>query len=166
MKECFKCHIVKPLSDFYPHKRMADGHLGKCKECAKRDSDDNFKRKMLDPHWQIKERERQRKKEEQRRQNGLVKNYPKKVKSASERKAIYGAYMSAIQGGKLTPMPCEVCGKEKTQGHHEDYSKPLDVVWLCTRHHADRHIHLRNAKTLGQQPMPINYFIKSLQVTL
>lgn len=166
MKKCFKCNEVKDLSGFYPHKQMADGYLNKCKECAKKDSDDNFKRKMLDPEWQIKERERQRKKEDQRRQNGLVKNYPRKVTSAAERKAIYGAYMNAIKNGKLTPEPCIVCGKEKVQGHHEDYSKPLDVVWLCTRHHADRHIHLRNAKTLGQEPMPINYFIKSLQVTI
>ena len=165
MKECFKCKEVKPLKDFYKHPQMADGHLNKCRECAKKDSDENFKRKMLDPHWQIKERERQRKKEANRRDLGMVKKYVKKQESVQARKEKYGEYMSAIKLGKLTPHPCAVCGKEKTQGHHEDYSKPLDVVWLCVRHHQDRHIHLRNAKTLEQEPMPINYFIKSLQVT-
>lgn len=165
MKKCFKCNQIKGLSDFYPHKRMADGHLNKCKECAKKDSDENFKRKMLDPNWQIKERERQRKKEANRRELGLAKPYKRSQISPQERKEKYGEYVSAMQRGKLIPQPCEVCGKEKSQGHHEDYSKPLDVVWLCVRHHQDRHIHLRNAKTLGQEPMLINYFIKSLQVT-
>ena len=166
MKKCFKCNVIKDLSGFYPHKKMADGHLNKCKECAKKDSDDNFKRKMLDPNWQIKERERQRNKEANRRDLGLARQYKKKTIPYKERKGKYGEYMNAIQNGWLTPQPCEVCGKEKSQGHHEDYSKPLDVVWLCIRHHQDRHIHLRNAKTLKQDPMPINYFMKSLQVTL
>lgn len=40
--------------------------------------------------------------------------------------------------GKMQRMPCEVCGKT-AQAHHEDYSKPLEVKWLCPKHHAELH---------------------------
>lgn len=41
----------------------------------------------------------------------------------------------AVRDGRLTRTACEVCGAEKVEGHHEDYSKPLDVRWLCVVHH-------------------------------
>ena len=37
MKKCFKCNQEKPLSYYYKHKKMADGFLGKCKDCTKKD---------------------------------------------------------------------------------------------------------------------------------
>lgn len=41
--------------------------------------------------------------------------------------------------GKLVPMPCEMCNEKKVEMHHPDYSRPLDIVWLCASCH--RHIH-------------------------
>lgn len=45
----------------------------------------------------------------------------------------------AIKRGDLVRQPCEVCGFPQAQAHHDDYSKPLDVRWLCPKHHNMHH---------------------------
>jgi hypothetical protein len=45
----------------------------------------------------------------------------------------------AVRKGVLMAKPCTVCGSEKTEAHHEDYSKTLDVIWLCALHHQRIH---------------------------
>jgi hypothetical protein len=50
-----------------------------------------------------------------------------------------GTFCSA-KAQKLELQPCEICGKtEDIERHHEDYSKPLEVRWLCKSHHLDIH---------------------------
>lgn len=53
----------------------------------------------------------------------------------------------AVKLGELTRLPCEVCGGLPAQAHHDDYSKPLDVRWLCKKHHDEHHV--RRRKELG-----------------
>jgi hypothetical protein len=45
----------------------------------------------------------------------------------------------AIKTGRISPLPCFVCGK-KAEAHHPDYTSPLDVVWLCAAHHKAAHL--------------------------
>ena len=45
----------------------------------------------------------------------------------------------AVRVGNITPQPCEVCGSDKVQAHHDDYDKPLEVRWLCRKHHRALH---------------------------
>ena len=62
----------------------------------------------------------------------------RKVKSPEEYCARY-ILGNAVKQGKIIRLPCIVCGDEKSQGHHEDYTKPLDVIWLCDKHHKEKH---------------------------
>lgn len=49
----------------------------------------------------------------------------------------------AVVKGSLRRLPCEVCGEANAEGHHPDYTKPLDVTWLCLAHHVAEHKRLR-----------------------
>lgn len=46
---------------------------------------------------------------------------------------------NAIRRGDIKRLPCEICGEIKSQAHHHDYSKPLDVKFLCSLHHKEEH---------------------------
>jgi transposase-like protein len=53
---------------------------------------------------------------------------------------------NAIRYGKLVRQPCEECGNKKSHAHHNDYSKPLEIQWLCHRCHWNKHGWIRNPK--------------------
>lgn len=48
---------------------------------------------------------------------------------------------AAVRSGKIKRQPCEICQKPNAEGHHFDYSKPLEVKWLCRTHHAQTHLY-------------------------
>jgi len=51
---------------------------------------------------------------------------------------------NALKRGRLVKAPCERCGTtDQVQAHHEDYGKPLEVMWLCPKHHKERHREIR-----------------------
>lgn len=58
--------------------------------------------------------------------------HAKKVKA-------HGVLNYAIKMGRVSRTPCHCCGDERTQAHHPDYDRPLDVVWLCDEHHKQAH---------------------------
>lgn len=46
---------------------------------------------------------------------------------------------AALKAGRIHRLPCWTCGKEKTDAHHYDYDSPMDVTWLCRKHHRQTH---------------------------
>ena len=135
MKECFKCGAEKPLTDFYKHSRMKDGHLNKCKECTKRDvRDRRFDPKTREAVLAYDRARGNRQPPEQWRE--YRERWPEKYKA-------HNAVSNAVRDGRLhKPDHCESCGTSdfrRLEGHHDDYSKPLDVRWLCSACHSQWH---------------------------
>jgi hypothetical protein len=59
------------------------------------------------------------------------------------RHAARAAVQLALKDGSLSRQPCALCGRLRTEAHHADYSKPLDIVWLCKKHHDIEHVNNR-----------------------
>ena len=134
IKQCFACGQLKRLSAFYTHPGMRDGHLNKCKECCKRYVKDarrdpivgarvrqyDTTDRKLRPEYR-QQRAQQRKRYQQR--------YPERYQART-------AVRNALRSGRLTKQPCVICGSSTNlEAHHEDYAKPLEVIWLCRQHH-------------------------------
>ena len=154
MKACKTCNKEKPLSSFYVHKKMSDGHLNICKDCTKTRV---AKHRELNIDY-IKEYEKKRsilpkrvqaRKEYSKTEAGKssrAKSIKKYKEKHTDRYFAHNVFSAAIRDGKVVKMPCFICGNEKSEGHHPDYSRPLDVVWLCNKHHVETH-NLTRSKT-------------------
>ena len=133
MKKCFKCGAEKALHEFYKHKMMADGHLNKCKECTKIDV-----RKHRRENDSVREYDRERSKLPERKSKTAEVTKKWRENNPDGYRAHY-LLGNAVRDGRIKREPCEVCGDARTHGHHEDYSRPLDVKWLCALHHHRHH---------------------------
>ena len=141
-KPCIACKAVLPLAEFYTHKRMADGHLNKCKSCCKayartkKNHAYDRARSML-PH-RVEARAKYLKTERGKavsqaaKQRWIEKN---PIKRVAQNKV-----NNAVRDGKLIkPKSCGCGSTGYIHGHHDDYTKPLEVKWLCTACHRQRH---------------------------
>jgi ribosomal protein S27AE len=143
-KTCFKCGIKKDLSEFYAHPRMGDGHLNKCKDCAKKDERlrrlmniDAFREKQTINRIENPERYRGYEKKRKRDADAMRKKTMEWRKANPEKYRAHSKVNNALRDGKITkPGKCQICGSDYfLHAHHEDYSRPLEVVWLCARCH-------------------------------
>lgn len=134
VKRCFRCKAIKPISEFYAHPMMGDGHLGKCKEYNKKDVRENYRlrRDQYRAYYAAREHTEARKRYKLEAGKRRAKRHPEKARANR-------MVSNAVKSGKLIRLPCEKCGNPKSEAHHDDYSKPLDVRWLCFKHHREHH---------------------------
>jgi hypothetical protein len=134
-KPCKKCGELLPLLEFYKHQKMADGHLNFCKACV-RSRVANHRNENLDACRQY-DRERALnplRKKQLRERFDRLRSDPVRLKT-------WRVTSNAIRNGKLVrPSSCSSCKCLcKPEAHHENYEKPLDVIWLCRSCHCKLH---------------------------
>lgn len=146
-KTCRRCSKLKALSEYYPHKQMADGHLNICRECklseVKAYRSANLEKvraydrlRGRDPKRLAKVAERARRLYGGQYQKAVAARYKERHPEKRAARLILG---NAVRDGRIRKLPCEVCGNVKSEGHHDDYAFPLRVRWLCRKHHAEIH---------------------------
>lgn len=153
MKICRDCKQEKNFSDFTMHSNMADGYLPRCKQCHSL-----HRSKLYRSNKDLAEKKRayNRERFQKNKENHLatIKAYlsTEEGKEAKRKAGLawlarnkdkYEAYKKmsvALKYKRIEKGPCEKCGAtEKVEAHHDDYSKPLEVRWLCPKHHKEHH---------------------------
>ena len=161
MKKCRKCSENKELSEYYRHSQMFDRRLNICKECTKKRVSTHRKENIdkIREYDRNRPNAKDRNKEHLERMKNLSdakKKAYRKVKTKgqqsgfSKNKKIANIYMdNAVRGGRLEKLDyCEHCSREDIplDGHHPDYLKPLEVIWLCKPCHGAEHKRLNAIK--------------------
>jgi len=166
MKKCCKCKQIKEFSDFYKNKSKKDGLCTECKSCQKmfwksqrgKDIKRNSAKKYRETNKEkIVEQKRKyyqtfagteshqkANKKYCSSDNGreYYRNHAKRQREKFPQRAKARRELGhAVDAGKINrPDTCVFCGKQSfTEGHHKDYSKPLEVDWLCRDCHKNLH---------------------------
>lgn len=142
MKTCKTCSTDKSESEFYPRDNT-------CKECRKA----KVRQNRLENLDKYREYDRQRANNPDRviaREEYAKTDAGKAARARASRinrgknpDQVYARTVLAraiVEWGMRKPSTCQKCGCEcNTHGHHEDYSKPLDVIWVCAACHSAIH---------------------------
>jgi hypothetical protein len=151
-KQCVTCGEVKPLDQFHRERKMRDGHCNECKPCAiaraaKWERDNPGRKAAASRRWRKENPEKAAAQKRRWRENNRDRiavheqrrweDHPEKVRA---RRALNDALR---KGDQTKPPGCESCDEEvdsrELHGHHHDYSKPLEVEWLCRSCHLKAH---------------------------
>ena len=165
MQVCKVCKIEKPFDDFYKHKNMLSGYLTTCKKCKNKRTRDNWnnlsKEKKLEisrnrtPNKEAKLKYSRSEKAKNKQKNYINTEKGKEVRKKAclnwieknkKKRQAHNAISIALRNKTISKLPCFVCGNSEVEAHHPNYDAPLDVIWLCTKHHAQLHLEARRMK--------------------
>jgi hypothetical protein len=128
MKICKKCGHTKEAADFYKGQAC-------CKVCRCA----QVRRHRMENLDRIQAYDRRRFQEDPKRRSDTLISARATTARHKLKKWCRSATQDAIDSGTLIRLPCEKCGSFPVEAHHTDYSKPLQVKWLCRAHHMEHH---------------------------
>lgn len=137
---CSMCGKDKETDEFYKRKSSATGYYRHCKQCHNKIVRENYK--------DNREAYLEKKREYHSAHPEVLTRSAKRfyAKNPDKRRATQIVNRLVYEGKLKRPDTCEICGgrgkgkKGRIHAHHEDYSKPLDVVWVCAYCHKQIHI--------------------------
>lgn len=145
MRVCTTCGENKPLESFYKHPFGKDGRQSKCVECTKASVRANRAARI--EYYRAFDRERAKlpNRVEARRIYAASHAAGPRPELDPQKRHARVKLGNAVRDKKIIRPPhCEVCAAPgEVHGHHDDYSKPLDVIWCCVPCHALIHAYWR-----------------------
>lgn len=140
---CSVCRLEKPIADFNARHDRSSGTQSHCRVCDQRRNSE-FYRRDIDSS---RARRRESFRRDPRGSERLIENQKRNPAKHAAQMRVYNAVK---RGTLVRPAICSRCPEtHRIEGHHDDYGKPLDVMWLCTACHRARHRELRE---LGIDP--------------
>lgn len=136
MKQCTVCKELKPLEAFHRNRSKKDGRDCRCSACKNAKGRSYYHADPVRKEKIIASVKAY--------QAGPGRELANATKSAyhtrhAKKRRAHNLVYNALRRGDLVKRPCERCGELKVVGHHDDYDRPLDVRWLCERHHKEWH---------------------------
>lgn len=133
-KFCATCAQWKPRNAFTANRTTPDGLYSKCKPCKAAGAKAYYleNREAVISAVVANQKTARGKRLLKKRIQSYWARHPLKRRA-------HDAVREAKRNGSLVRQPCEKCGSEKADAHHDDYSQPLSVRWLCRTHHLEAH---------------------------
>lgn len=117
---------------------------GECRACRRRA---RYAALSLEAKLEFRARAAERNRAWRAKNPGDHRQKKQRVRDPVQKRA-WNVIANRRRRGKLHPQPCEVCGAAPAQVHHDDYTKPLEVRWLCLPHHLEHHQRERLAREM------------------
>ena len=145
-KKCNSCGNESPVDNFVKNVTAKDGLAWACRDCTKKQRESrkpalkayNRKYRQADKE-QV--RESNRRWRARNRESVRTTNYKWRKRNPGKHRTHMLFSAAVLRGELVAPDRCETCLREMSlQGHHDDYSKPMEVRWLCAICHTNHHI--------------------------